>query len=43
MAKHREKGKGVHCVFIDLEKAYNHVLQQEVWRCTREKGVPEKM
>ena len=26
MEKHREKGKGLHCVFIDLEKAYDHVL-----------------
>ena len=23
-------------------KAYNRVPRQEVWRCTREKGVPEK-
>ena len=29
-------------VFIDLEKAYDWVPQQEVWRCMREKGVPEK-
>ena len=36
MEKHREKQNGLHMVFIDLEKAY------EVWRCMREKGVPEK-
>ena len=29
-------------VFIDLEKAYHRVPRQEVWRCMREKGVPEK-
>ena len=29
-------------VFIDLEKAYDRVPRQEVWRCMREKGVPKK-
>ena len=29
-------------VFIDMEKAYDRVPRQEVWRCMREKGVPEK-
>ena len=42
MEKHREKQKGLHMVYIDLEKAYDRVPRQEVWRCTREKGVPEK-
>ena len=40
MEKHREKQKGLHIVFIDVEKAYS--ASQEVWRCMREKGVPEK-
>ena len=42
MEKHREKQKGLHMVFIDLEKAYDRMPRQEVWRCMREKGVPEK-
>ena len=29
-------------VFIDLEKAYDRVPRQELWRCMREKGVLEK-
>ena len=41
MEKHREKQKGLH-IFIDLEKAYHRVPRQKVWRCMREKGVPEK-
>ena len=42
MEKHRGKQKGLHMVFIDLEKAYDRMPRQEVWRCMREKGVPEK-
>ena len=42
MEKHREKQRGLHIVFIDLEKAYDRVPRQEVWRCMREKGTPEK-
>ena len=38
----RERQKELHMVFIDIEKAYDRVSRQEVWRCTREKGVPEK-
>ena len=39
---HRERQKELHMVFIDIEKAYDRVPRQEVWRCTSEKGVPEK-
>ena len=37
LAKYHEGQKKLHCVFIDLEKAYNWV-----WNCMRMKGVPEK-
>ena len=39
--KHREMQE-LHLVFIDLEKAYDRLPLQEVWRCLREQGVPEK-
>ena len=42
MEKHRGKQKRLHDVIIELEKAYERVHRQEVWRCMREKGVPEK-
>lgn len=29
-------------VFIDLQKAYETMLTDEIWRNMREKGVPEK-
>ena len=40
--KHREMQKELHMVFIDLDKAYDMVPRQEVRRCLREQGVPEK-
>ena len=42
--KHREMQKALHLVFTDLEKVYDRVPRQEVWRCLtlREQGVPEK-
>ena len=42
MEKQRELHKELHMVFIDQEKAYDRVSRQEVWRCLREQGVPEK-
>ena len=44
MEKHLEKQKRLHncMVFIDLEKAYDRVPRQDVWRCMRETGVSEK-
>ena len=43
MAKiYREKQKKLHMVFIDLEKAYDRILRQELWSCLRERKAPEK-
>ena len=39
---HREMQKELHMVFIDLDKAHDRVPAQEVRRCLREQGVPEK-
>ncbi|KAJ8870129.1 hypothetical protein PR048_029141 [Dryococelus australis] len=40
--KHQEKRKELHMLFIDLEKPYDCVPRQEMWRCMMYKGVPEK-
>ena len=40
--KHREGHKDIIVTFIDLEKAYDRVPREEIWRCMRERNVPEK-
>ena len=40
--KYRKKGRDLHVVLIDLEKAYDRVPREDLWRCFREKMVPEK-
>ncbi|XP_013785550.1 uncharacterized protein LOC106469594 [Limulus polyphemus] len=42
LEKYGEKQRKLHLVFIDLEKAYDRLPREEVWRCLREKGVSEK-
>ena len=40
--KYREGQQDIHCVFNDLEKAYDIVPRKELYWCMRDKGVPEK-
>ena len=42
MEKYREGQKELHCVFVDLEKAYGKVPREEVWYCMRKSGLAEK-
>ena len=40
--KHREGQKNITVTFIDLGKAYDRIPRVEIWRCSRERNVPEK-
>ncbi len=42
MEKFREGQKELHCVFIDLKKAYDRVPREELWCCMRKSGMAEK-
>ena len=42
MEKYKEGQRQLHCVFVDLEKAYNTVPTEELWYCMRKSGMAEK-
>ena len=41
--KHREGQKDIRFTFIGIEKAYDRVPREELWRCMRERNVPDNM
>ena len=42
MKKYREGQRELHCVFMDLEKAYDRVLWEKLWYCMRKSGIVKK-
>ena len=39
--EYREGQRELHCVSVDLERAFDGLPREELWACTRESGVAE--
>ena len=42
MEKYREGQRELHCVLVDLEKAYDRVSREELWYSMKKSGIGEK-
>ena len=42
MKKYRKGQRELHCVFVDIEKAYDRISREELWYCMRKSGIVEK-